>query len=351
VQEKEQKEQELQEQMPVSEGEQGQENMNEATVPEQKAVTDQQASESAAPDQGQAAENEQLQASQENMAEADAPEQEAAETVASDQEQAAENGLSVSQEQDQADEQAARVGPEYQDDGVEPELAAAETPEWEVPDSGGQEQEIAASQQEPLPADGPQQGQESQAETVPAAEIQGSAPAAEPAQETNQEQSGPVRPSMTVTQYMEYFQLDRFPREMVEDFKQQISDNALRRQAARLQRQSAEPAEAPVPLRVRITSLEMDGSTRAFAAAEYGDLSINRIRVKEDEYGTLSVTMPKYRKAGGWDETCRFRTADAKNRLSGAVLDAYDQALAHLQGQRQDQGEAPDQGGPVMSMS
>jgi DNA-binding cell septation regulator SpoVG len=106
----------------------------------------------------------------------------------------------------------------------------------------------------------------------------------------------------------------------------------------------------------------MDGQTRAYAAADYGDLTIRRIRVKEDDYGTLSVSMPKFRQTSGWKETCSFGTVEARNRLTGAVLNAYEQQMAQIQGQgqteaeSQDQSDEPDfddqeQGGPVMGMS
>jgi DNA-binding cell septation regulator SpoVG len=134
--------------------------------------------------------------------------------------------------------------------------------------------------------------------------------------------------------------------------------------------QAATPAELrnPIPLDVRITSLEMDGSTRAFASADYGDLTINRIRVKQDESGTLSVSMPRFRQSNGWKDTCRFNTIEARNRISGAVLDAYERQMAQTQGQAHSQfdAEAPEQfmdqsesqesegqeqEGPVMGMS
>jgi DNA-binding cell septation regulator SpoVG len=132
----------------------------------------------------------------------------------------------------------------------------------------------------------------------------------------------------------------------------------------------------PIPLNVRIASLEMDGDTRAFAAAEYGDLTVNRIRVKQDEYGALSAAMPKFRQTGGWKEICSFNSVESRNRLTGAVLDAYGQTLAQLQGQartsvgahEQNAGEAQEaesdqeqselrdfeeqeSGGPIMGMS
>lgn len=130
--------------------------------------------------------------------------------------------------------------------------------------------------------------------------------------------------------------------------------------------------QSPVPMNVRITSLEMDGATRAFASADYGDLTINRIRVKQDEYGTLSVSMPRFRQASGWKDTCTFNTVEARNRLTGAVLDAYDRQMAQIKeqagpemdesdleqdiGQDMDQDETQDfagqeSGGPVMGMS
>ena len=106
------------------------------------------------------------------------------------------------------------------------------------------------------------------------------------------------------------------------------------------QQQAESPVEAPVPLNVHINSLEMDGNTRAFATAEYGDLTIRRLRVKEDGYGALSVAMPKFREPGGWTETCRFGTVEARNRLTAAVLEAYQQQLAQLQGLEQSQEQS-----------
>ena len=139
--------------------------------------------------------------------------------------------------------------------------------------------------------------------------------------------------------------------------------------AMREQEQVPAPDEQqnPIPLNVRITSLEMDGSTRAFASADYGDLTINRIRVKQDEYGTLSAQMPRYRQSTGWKDTCTFNTVEARNRLTGSVLDAYEQQLAQIQGQGQTEAEGQEQydgqdyegqeqgeqeqGGPVMGMN
>jgi DNA-binding cell septation regulator SpoVG len=117
-----------------------------------------------------------------------------------------------------------------------------------------------------------------------------------------------------------------------------------------------------IPLNAKITSLEMDGNTRAFATVNYGDLTIHRIRVKEDEFGSLSVAMPKFRQPGGWEETCSFNTTESRNRLTNAVLDAYDQQIMQMQEQpiydryAPEQAECPgfdsqDSGGMVMSMS
>lgn len=133
---------------------------------------------------------------------------------------------------------------------------------------------------------------------------------------------------------------------------------------------SESPAEQTVPLSVRITSLEMDGNTRAFASAEYGGLTVNRIRVKQDEYGALSVVMPKFRQTNGWKDVCSFGTAEARNRLTGEVLDAYERQTAQIRGQAQTaagareperiagQEETPgfdgpeqEPGGPAMGMS
>ena|GEM_PF-1192717 len=184
-----------------------------------------------------------------------------------------------------------------------------------------------------------------------------------------------------IRSFMQNFGIDGHPPESVFDAIKGIADqihgehSAAETHAGQQeqvpapdQQQAETPAEAPIPLGVRINSLEMDGDTRAFAAAEYGDLTINRIRVKQDEYGTLSVAMPKFRQTGGWKETCSFNTVEARNRLTGAVLDSYEQTLAQLQGQTQtaagaqepeqvdgpEEGpefEEPGQSGPVMGMS
>ena len=155
----------------------------------------------------------------------------------------------------------------------------------------------------------------------------------------------------TVAEYFEYFQLDIQPQELVDDFIakliQQDQEQAGTHAPNLPQEQTQVPApdeqQNPVPLNVRITSLEMDGSTRAFAAADYGDLTVNRLRVKQDEYGTLSVSMPRYRQSNGWKDTCAFNTVESRNRLTGAVLDAYDRQLAQIQGQGQTESDAQGQ--------
>ena len=185
---------------------------------------------------------------------------------------------------------------------------------------------------------------------------------------------------MNVGQYIEYFRLDVHPQEMVDDFIAKLTQDEVR--TAMEQADMGAPAvpteheqvpapdeqQNPVPLNVRITSLEMDGSTRAFASADYGDLTVNRLRVKQDDYGTLSVSMPRYRQSNGWKDTCAFNTVESRNRLTGAVLDAYDRQLAQIQGQaqtesdaqEQNQGDVMDEGpemdgqeqdGPTMNMS
>ena len=113
---------------------------------------------------------------------------------------------------------------------------------------------------------------------------------------------------------------------------------------ATLERQ--EPAAAPqIPLSVKISSLELDGNTRAFATAEYGDLTIRRARVKEDGQGRLFVAMPKFRQTTGYTETCFFNSPDAVARFQSAVLDTYQQTLEQMRGQTQvrehEQEESP----------
>ena len=99
-----------------------------------------------------------------------------------------------------------------------------------------------------------------------------------------------------------------------------------------------EPVAAPqIPLSVKISSLELDGNTRAFATAEYGDLTIRRVRVKEDGQGRLFVAMPKFRQTTGYTETCFFNSPDAVARFQSAVLDTYQQTLEQMRGQTREQ--------------
>jgi len=105
-----------------------------------------------------------------------------------------------------------------------------------------------------------------------------------------------------------------------------------------------EPAAAPqIPLSVKISSLELDGNTRAFATAEYGDLTIRRVRVKEDGQGRLFVAMPKFRQTTGYTETCFFNSPDAVARFQSAVLDTYQQTLEQMRGQTLEQARDYEQ--------
>jgi|GEM_PF-5582522 len=111
-----------------------------------------------------------------------------------------------------------------------------------------------------------------------------------------------------------------------------------------------------IPLNARIDSLETGGAVRAFASADYGDLTIRRIRVKQDGNGVLSVSMPKFKQIVGWKDTCSFNTEESRDRLDKAILDAYDQEIAQLHGQSQsgadaqEQDERQEQGWQVMSL-
>lgn len=99
-----------------------------------------------------------------------------------------------------------------------------------------------------------------------------------------------------------------------------------------------EACAAPqMALSVRINSLELDGDTRAFATAEYGDLTIRRIRVKDDGWGGLFVAMPKFRQTTGYTETCFFSTPESKERFQNAVLDVYHQTLEQMRTQSPEQ--------------
>lgn len=214
------------------------------------------------------------------------------------------------------------------------------------------EQAPAAEPEQAAPAAGQTAPDETHQETV-------SAPAGSELSEEPQSLAGYMAENvrLDIRAFMRDFGINGHPPESVYDSimgiadqvrgEQTVSDAPADRQEqvpAPDQHQAENPAETPVPLNVRINSLVLDGDTRAFATAEYGDLTISRIRVKQDSYGTLSVNMPKYRDAGGWKETCRFNSVESRNRLTGEVLDAYQQQLAQLQGQGQGIAEAPAAG-------
>jgi DNA-binding cell septation regulator SpoVG len=266
-------------------------------------------------------------------------------------------------------EQAAVPAQDYEN------AATGQAAESQEPDSVEMREEPSAEEQEAAAMYGP--SAESQEPVSDGMQEQDAAPAETPEQAAQESQEEPAaeqeqaEPSDTLPGYIAENLRDDFLAFMrnfgiggdrseevcaaVMTLAEQVSAGQTAAEGYTEQDQNESPLEPPIPLSVRITSLEMDGGTRAFAVAEYGDLTVSRIRVKEDDYGTLSVSMPKFRQTGGgWKETCRFNTVEARNRLTGAVLDAYEQQMAQLQGQ--EQGDSPEQeeqeqDGPVMGMS
>ncbi len=74
------------------------------------------------------------------------------------------------------------------------------------------------------------------------------------------------------------------------------------------------------------------GSTRAYASATIGGcFAVRGIKVVEGGRDGLFVSMPSRKTTDGYKEVCFPVTAEFRNELHNAVLDAYQQALAMAQ--------------------
>ncbi len=70
------------------------------------------------------------------------------------------------------------------------------------------------------------------------------------------------------------------------------------------------------------------GSTRAYASATIGGcFAVRGIKVVEGGRDGLFVSMPSRKTTDGYKEVCFPVTAEFRNELHNAVLDAYQQAL------------------------
>ncbi len=96
---------------------------------------------------------------------------------------------------------------------------------------------------------------------------------------------------------------------------------------------------------VQIHSLHTDGSRLADASVCLDDcFAIKGVRIVNGSSGPF-VSMPSYKSGNQYRDICFPCTKEFKQEFDRAVLDAYQQQLAQLPQQRQE-----EQSGPTMSM-
>ena len=105
-------------------------------------------------------------------------------------------------------------------------------------------------------------------------------------------------------------------------------------------------------LDVKISSMYppgQQGGIRAYASATIdGCFAVRGIKVVEGGRDGLFVSMPSRKTVGGYKEVCFPVTAEFRNELHNAVLDAYQQALTMAQAppaqQEAHEGGTPQEG-------
>lgn len=111
-------------------------------------------------------------------------------------------------------------------------------------------------------------------------------------------------------------------------------------------------------LEVRINSMYppgQQGGTRAYASATIdGCFAVRGIKVVEGGKDGLFVAMPSRKTVDGYKEVCFPVTAEFRDQLHTAVLDAYQQALTMAQApaapQEAPSGEMPQAGQQMAGM-
>ena len=109
---------------------------------------------------------------------------------------------------------------------------------------------------------------------------------------------------------------------------------------------------------VRINSMYppgTQGGTRAYVSATIdGCFAVRGIKLVEGGKDCLFVSMPSRKTQDGYKEICFPVTAEFRNQLYGAVMDAYHQALELAQAPPQaspvQQAEAPRNGQQMAGM-
>lgn len=107
---------------------------------------------------------------------------------------------------------------------------------------------------------------------------------------------------------------------------------------------------APLQYEVKIHSLYPEGSCKALASINLnGSFAVRGLKVMEGSNG-LFVSMPSYKTGNGeYKNVCFPCSKEARNQLSKAVLDAYQQIIFQnqSQGSQMEESERVD---PQMSM-
>lgn len=105
---------------------------------------------------------------------------------------------------------------------------------------------------------------------------------------------------------------------------------------------------APMEVKAKIFNINLDGNPRATMSLSLNDaFVINGAKLMESGDGELFVAMPAYRQASGkYQDVCYPLTAELREGINRAGLNAYNQALGQLQGQNA--APFPAQAPPVM---
>lgn len=107
-------------------------------------------------------------------------------------------------------------------------------------------------------------------------------------------------------------------------------------------------------LDIRINSMYppgQQGGTRAYASATIdGCFAVRGIKIVEGGRDGLSVSMPSRKTVDGYKEVCFPVTAEFRDQLHRAVMDAYQQAISMAQNpQAPQQGQGESQTGQQMA--
>jgi len=111
-------------------------------------------------------------------------------------------------------------------------------------------------------------------------------------------------------------------------------------QAAAKENKSAQPL--PMKVDVKIGSIRPSGNIRATASVNLNDcFAIRNVRIIDGSKG-LFIAMPSYKAGNGeYKDICFPITADFRQQLNDAVIDAYHQVLSMRHNQATAQEDLP----------